>query len=86
MTHQRRLHLERTQRFESQVQALNQERETVSVGLGKGIVGITVRDRNLRTIHQILDLSKIDSLIEQLKMARLHLEFAETVNQVLLKS
>lgn len=83
MTHQQRLELER----QSRIQNLNNERETVSIGLGStGVVGLTIRDRNLRTIYQMLDLQKIDRLIEDLKMARLHLEFAEIYDRVLLKS
>ena len=86
MTHQHQLYLEQIQKFELQVQTLNEERNSVSVGLGNGVVGLTVRDNHLRTVQVTIDRSKIHQLIEQLKMADLHLEFSETIDNFILNS
>jgi len=48
-------------------------RDTVTIGLGSKTAGITVRDRNLRTVQCLLTVQLIDYLLEQLLVARAHL-------------
>lgn len=48
-------------------------RDTIRVGIGSKTAGITVRDKNLRTVQCQLTVRLIDSLLEQLLVARSHL-------------
>ena len=82
MTYQKQLHLERQARELAHSQTIEQERNTVVVGLGDGVVGLSVRDNSLRVVQQILDIAKIDQLVKDLLMARKHLEFAQAIDEL----
>jgi hypothetical protein len=61
---------------------VNAQRNTVSVGYGSGVAGVTVRDNHLRTVQVPLTISEIDTLIEELQTARAHLEFESVMQSI----
>ena len=61
---------------------VNAQRNTVSVGYGSGVAGVTVRDNHLRTVQVPLTISEIDTLIEELQTARAHLEFESVIRGI----
>ena len=48
-------------------------RDTIVVGIGLKTAGVTVRDKNLRTVQCQLTVPLVDYLLEQLQIARAHL-------------
>jgi hypothetical protein len=82
MTYQRRLHVERTKRRESQIVEIQSKRNKVSVGFGNRVAGIMVCDNNLRESMVNLDIQSINKIIEELQAARFYLEFVNTVNKM----
>ena len=86
MTYQKRLHLERQARELAHLQDIEKERNTIVVGLGAGVVGLSVRDNSLRVVQQTLDIAKIDQLVRDLLMARKHLEFAQAIDDLVVTS
>lgn len=61
---------------------INAQRNTVSVGYGSGLAGITVRDMHLRTVQVPVTISEIDKLIEELQTARAHLQFESAIQSI----
>jgi len=66
--------------MKSKTQLIESQRNTATVGYGRGSAGITVRDNHLRTVSTKLTIEEIDKLIEELQVARAHLEY-ETLLQ-----
>jgi hypothetical protein len=67
---------------ERKTQEIKSQRNTVSADFGSGLAGITVRDNHLRTVSVKLTIEAIDKLIDELQIARSHLEFEELIYKV----
>jgi len=76
-TYQARLVEERN----SYIREIQASRSSITVGFGKELAGLTVRDESLRTVHVVLTLESIDELMFQLELARVHLSGAEGSEQ-----
>jgi len=68
-TYQARLVEERN----SYIREIQASRSSITVGFGKDLAGLAVRDESLRTVYCVLSVESIDELIFQLELARVHL-------------
>lgn len=79
MSYQAVLHQQETAERNSKTQIVESQRNTAVVNhkttLNGVVAGLTVRDWALRTVQVRLDIDDIDQLIEELKIARAHLEY-----------
>jgi hypothetical protein len=74
-TRQARLYQKQLQESATIQAAIESERGTASASFGSGHAGVTIVDNHLRRSHALLTIEGIDKLIEELKIARAHLEF-----------
>lgn len=80
MTYQAAMHKQENDERTSKTQIVESQRNTAAVNykttIDGAVAGLTVRDWALRTVQVKLDIEDIDQLIEELKIARAHLEYA----------
>jgi hypothetical protein len=74
-TRQARLYKEQLRESATVQTLIESERGTASASFGNGLAGVTIVDNHLRRSHALLTIEGIDKLIEELKIARAHLEF-----------
>ncbi len=80
MSYQEAIYQAAVEERDSKTQVIENQRNTAAVNykttIDGAIAGLTVRDWALRTVQVKLDIEDIDHLIEELKIARAHLEYA----------